>query len=222
MKYRISNVIQGICEKLRTFGLGWGLVVIAMGLLPGCQSPPTRATGSVGGVPADAFSTNLMRLQEGDVIRVAFENATNLNTTQTILLDGFITLPLIGKIKAAGETILDLEASLTALYKPQIRATEITVARVTSAAAYYVGGAVLRPGRLPLERPMTVLDAIFEAGGVDHARAKLTEVVILRIENNQRVRYQVNLKRALNGLDTDLFYLRPFDIIYVPEKTFNF
>jgi SLBB domain len=73
-----------------------------------------------------------------------------------------------------------------------------------------------------LDRPLTVLEAVMEAGGVDTTRAKLSEVVVLRIENNQRVKYHVDLKRALRGMELNLFYLRPFDIIYVPQKTFNF
>jgi hypothetical protein len=61
-----------------------------------------------------------------------------------------------------------------------------------------------------------------EAGGFDQSRARLTEVAVLRIENGQRVTFRFNLKRALQGKDNSLFYLKPFDIIYVPEKTFNF
>ena len=61
-----------------------------------------------------------------------------------------------------------------------------------------------------------------EAGGVDNTRAKLTGVTVLRIENGQRIARRVNLKRALDGKDPSLFYLKPYDIVYVPEKLINF
>ena len=176
-----------------------GLLIAVVGLLTACQSSAPQATGPVPDLQPDAASTNSMRLQEGDVIRVTFENATNLNTTQTILLDGMIAMPLIGQTKAAGKTIVELEATLTVLYESQIKATEITVARLSTSASYSVGGAVLRPGKMPLDRPITVLEAIMEAGGVISARAKLDDVVVLRIENNKRVKYRINLKRALKG-----------------------
>jgi len=196
------------------------LLLIVTGCLTACQSSSPQAARSWPGVPEDA--TNSMQLREGDVIRITFENATNLNAIQTIPLDGFITLQLIGQTKAAGKTTVELEAALTNLYAPQIKATEIQVSRISSAATYSIGGAVLKPGKIPLDRPLTVLEAVMEAGGVDQTRAKLSEVVVLRIEKNRRVKYQVNLKRALQGMEIDLFYLKPFDIIYVPHKTFNF
>lgn len=206
-------------EQRRTAWIVLLLLLIVSGFLTACQSSSPQATGSLPGVPEDAFSTNSIRLREGDVIRITFENVTNLNTTQTIPLDGFITLPLIQQIKAAGMTLVDLEATLTVQYRPHIKTSEIRVTRVSSSASYSIGGAVLRPGKYPLDRPLTVLEAVMEAGGVDQTRAKLSEVVVLRIENNQRVKYPINLKRALRGIELDLFYLRPFDVIYVPQKT---
>jgi polysaccharide biosynthesis/export protein len=197
------------------------MLVVTCGL-SACQSPYAPPTFPSNAAPEAAFLTNSIRLREGDVIRITFENATNLNTTQTIPLDGLISLPLIEQVKAAGMTLVELEATLTVLYEPQIKTSEIRVARVASSASYSVGGAVLKPGKLPLDRPMTVLEAVMEAGGVDHARAKLNDVVVFRIENNKRVHYRVNLKRALQGKEADLFYLKPFDVIFVPEKTFNF
>jgi polysaccharide export outer membrane protein len=209
-------------ERRRTALMHLLLLLIVTGCLTACQSSSPQAPGSLPGVSEDAFSTNSMRLREGDVIHITFENATNLNSVQTIPLDGFITLQLVGQTKAAGKTTVELEATLTNLYQSQIKATEIQVSRVSSAATYSIGGAVLKPGKFPLDRPLTVLEAVMEAGGVDTTRAKLSEVIVLRIENNQRVKHHVDLKRALQGKELNLFYLRAFDIIYVPQKTFNF
>jgi protein involved in polysaccharide export with SLBB domain len=133
-------------ERRRTALIDLLLLLIVSGCLTACQSSSPQAAGSLPGVPEDAFSTNSMRLREGDVIRIAFENATNLNSTQTIPLDGFITLQLVGQTKAAGKTTVELEATLTNLYQSQIKATEIQVTRVSSAATYSIGGAVLKPG----------------------------------------------------------------------------
>ena len=66
------------------------------------------------------------------------------------------------------------------------------------------------------------LRAVMEAGGVDNSRAKLSGATVLRVENGQRVSRRVNLKDALEGKDASLFYLKPFDIIYVPAKAINF
>jgi polysaccharide export outer membrane protein len=197
--------------------LGLLFLVLAMAALTACRSTSPSPT-----FPDLREGTNSIQLREGDVIRVTFENATNLNMTQTVPFDGIITFPLIEPIKVAGKTIVELESALTVLYESQIKTSEIKVARIASAASYSIGGAVLKPGKFPLDRPITVLEAVMEAGGVDHARAKLSEVIVLRIENQKPVNYPVNLKRALQGKENSLFYLKPFDIIFVPEKTFNF
>jgi polysaccharide export outer membrane protein len=83
-----------------------------------------------------------------------------------------------------------------------------------------VTGSVTHPGKLMAERPMSVLEAIMEAGGFDNAKANMRKVVVLRNEAGQLKRYSLDLKRVLDGKSKQLFYLRPGDIVYVPEKVF--
>ena len=162
-------------------------------------------------------------LREGDIIHIAFATSTNLNTTQRIQMDGNVSLQFVNNARAGGKTPLEFAQSLEKLYEAHLRGMEpITVSVISNAAAVYVTGAVLRPGRIPLERPVTVLDAVMEAGGVDNSRAKLSGVTVLRVENGQRVSRRVDLKKALEGKDTSLFYLKPYDIVYVPEKAISF
>jgi hypothetical protein len=60
------------------------------------------------------------------------------------------------------------------------------------------------------------------AGGFDPFRANLAEVLVLRLENGRQKTYRVNLKRILQGKNETPFYLKPFDIVQVATKTFNF
>jgi polysaccharide biosynthesis/export protein len=187
-----------------------------------CQAPsyPPQSSFNVLAASTPVMAGNL---QEGDVIQITFATSTNLNALQRIPLDGHISMQFVGRVKAAGMTPSQLTEVLEKLYQPQLRGAEtITVTIVSNAAAVYVTGAVLRPGKIPLDRPFTVLDAIMEAGGVNTSRAKLSGVTVLRIEDGKRITRRVNLKRALAGTDTSLFYLKPYDIVYVPEKVINF
>jgi protein involved in polysaccharide export with SLBB domain len=68
---------------------------------------------------------------------------------------------------------------------------------------------------------MTVLEAIMEAGGFDPNRAKLSEVTVIRNEKGKQTNYRVDLKKVIAGRDPNPFYVKPFDIIHVPVKTFN-
>jgi len=191
-------------------------------IIVGCQSPTIPSSSSLNVVDASVPSMPGV-LREGDIIQITFATSTNLNATQRIQMDGNVSLQFVNNVPAAGKTPLEFAQSLEKLYQAHLRGMEpITVSVISNAAAVYVTGAVLRPGRIPLERPLTVLDAVMEAGGIDNTRAKLSGVTVLRVENGRRVSRRVNLKSALEGKDSSLFYLKPFDIVYVPAKAINF
>jgi polysaccharide export outer membrane protein len=197
-------------------------LVALLFVIAGCQTPPIPSSSSLNVVDASVPSMPGV-LREGDVIQITFATSTNLNATQRIQMDGNVSLQFVNNVPAAGKTPLEFAQSLEKLYQAHLRGMEpITVSVISNAAAVYVTGAVLRPGRIPLERPLTVLDAVMEAGGIDNTRAKLSGVTVLRVENGQRVSRRVNLKSALEGKDSSLFYLKPFDIVYVPAKAINF
>ena len=120
------------------------------------------------------------------------------------------------------KTVLQLQDELTKLYQTEAKDDPITVKVLTPEAAVYVTGSVNKPGKIPLEHPMTVLEAIMEAGGSDPLEADLSDVLVLRVEKGQQRTYHFNVRRVLNGDDTTVFYLKPFDIVRVPTKIFNY
>jgi len=157
-------------------------------------------------------------LHEGDTLSVSFGGAPDLNTTAVIRRDGRITLKSLGEFKAAGLTPPQMEKELINLYGSQLQTKEVTVAVQSSAFPVYVTGAVLRPGKILSDRPMTALEAIMEAGGFDYGKANLKSIRVLRTQNGRTDHYNLNLKRVLQGQEQEQFALQPSDIIYVPEK----
>jgi polysaccharide export outer membrane protein len=184
---------------------------------------PAAMAGLVAGAGAgtELYSTNL--LHEGDVVDITFQYSTNFNALQRIALDGTLNLNSVGPVQAAGKTVIELQQSLTNAYKTLAKGDIITVNLVMSSlASVYVTGAVLKPGEVELRRPLTVIEAVMAAGGFDTTRARMTEVSVLRLENGQQLAYHVNLKRVLQGKEKTPFYVKPYDIIYVPPKIFNY
>lgn len=161
---------------------------------------------------------DLLVLHEGDTLSVTFGGAPDLNTVTTIRRDGRITLKSLGEFKAAGLTPPEMEKELIKLYGAQLQTKEVTVAVQSSAFPVYVTGAVLRPGKILSDRPLTALEALMEAGGPDYTKANLKAVRVLRTENGQTQHFEINLKEVLRGSKGDQFPLRPADILYVPEK----
>jgi len=166
------------------------------------------------------YSTNLV--QEGDVLAITFQYMTNFNSTQKVPLDGRISLDRVGQVKAAGSTVAGLEAKILSLYEPYVKQDYVTVRILSAATSVYITGAVVRPGKVPMEHPLTAMEGIMEAGGFDPFRANMSRVIVLRLESGEQRTYRLNLKRVLRGQDENPFYLKPFDIVHVPAKTFNF
>jgi hypothetical protein len=55
--------------------------------------------------------------------------------------------------------------------------------------------------------------------GVDHSRANLKEVTVIRRQAGREEQYfHLNLKRELRGEGSEPFYLQPSDIVFVREK----
>jgi polysaccharide export outer membrane protein len=180
----------------------------------GCQTQKPSPLPSA----SEPAVSDVIVLNEGDAVRVTFPGAPNLDTTQRIRRDGRVTLPLIGEFKAVGLTPKEMEAQLLELYGPQLQTKEVIVAVESSAFVVYVTGAVLRPGKILSDRPITALEAVMEAGGFNYTKANTKQVRIIRNEDGRSVHYTVNLKQVLAGQSDRTFSLKPSDIIYVPER----
>lgn len=190
--------------------------------LTGCQAPqgkfddirPTAAQAN-----SQQAKPDLITLHEGDTVRLSFPGAPNLNTDLVIRRDGMVTLPMgLGEFKAAGLTPPDMEKALLKLFAPQLQTKEVSVAVISAAFPVYVTGAVLRPGKVLSDRPLTALEAIMEAGGFDYTKANMKAVRIIRTVNGQTEHHTINLKGVLRGDASDSFKLLPADILYVPER----
>src|SRR6266404_2356427 len=213
---KMDRSIDRKCELLgRIANLVWAKAIVLAMLfgVTGCETPnfaepPAQATAKPESIV----------LHEGDVVRISFPGAPNLNAAQPIRRDGRIALQLIGEIQAAGMTPSALEKELVKLYGPQLQTKEVNVAVESSAFPIYVTGAVLRPGKITSDRPLTALEAIMEAGGFDYTKANLKSVRVIRHENDRTDHFKLNLKGVLQGEQSEQFNLKPSDIIYVPER----
>lgn len=192
------------------------ILAVAFTVLAGCDTTKPVFNQYSSLPPKDSKD---VVLKEADVLRIAFPDNDTLNTTQTIRVDGKITLPLIGEVVASGKTPADLQKDLIERYSSQlVSSKQITVSVQSSTFDVFVTGAVAKSGKIPCDHPITVLEAIMEAGGFDYDRANLKAVRIIRTENGKTYNYTVNLKGVVNGSQIDIFYLQRNDLVYVPSK----
>jgi polysaccharide biosynthesis/export protein len=216
---KLTNTSQPVRQTVRALTEAALLLLLLLGI-SGCHSPQAVGNLSSAEMPtpgAEAGKSEVIVLHEGDSVRISFPGAPNLNSVQQIRRDGRITLALIGEFQAAGLTPPAMEKELLKLYGPQLQTKEVNVAVESSAFPIYVTGAVLRPGRINADRPLTALEAVMEAG-IDYNRANLKSVRVIRNENGQTKHHTLNLKKILDGGTDDQFKLRPQDILFVPER----
>jgi protein involved in polysaccharide export with SLBB domain len=158
-------------------------------------------------------------LTAGDVVKLTFPGAPELNQSQTIQSDGKVNLPMIGEVDAAGRTLADLQQRLEVLYKPQLQNTTVTVTLESSVTLVTVGGAVKKPGKYVFDRPTTVLQAIMEAGGTDQF-GTLGKVSMIRLVNGQQFTQVLDLRPILHGQPTKPVYVHSGDVVLVAESAF--
>lgn len=178
--------------------------------------------------------------QPGDVIEVTVIEDPNLNRRVLIAPDGRISLPLAGSVRAAGRSVGQVTSSIrSALNRNFVTPPTVTVSLIALAPpplpeapppppepeeivlwTVYVVGEVRSPGpyTYEAEKPVTVLQALTLAGGLDSFAA----------------RNRIQIRRATGGTETlRLFdydaleneegfppseFLQDGDVILVPER----
>jgi protein involved in polysaccharide export with SLBB domain len=104
-------------------------------------------------------------LGSGDKIRVIVYGEDDLGGEFAVDGNGFVSLPLIGQIKAAGLAAPDLEMQIKAkLGDGYLNDPRVSV-EVTAYRPFYVIGQVNKPGEYAFVNGMTVLNAVALAGG---------------------------------------------------------
>jgi polysaccharide export outer membrane protein len=200
------------CKALRN----WFLALVGIILLlttPGCETTKYAEKPK-----SKTDQPTSITLVEGDVLKIIFPGAPNLDSTVKIRRDGKVTLPVIGEIPVVGMTPEELEKDLRVRYADQLVSKEVNVTVESSTFAVYVTGAVLRPGKIVTDRPITALEAIMESGGPDYTRANLKGVIISRKIKGRMEHFKVDIRSEINGQSSETFDLHPGDIIYIPEK----
>lgn len=191
-----------------------GCFFAALLLLPcaGCQTSSQT-------LPDQPVATTPVTLSPGDVIKLTFPAATDLNQSQKIRADGKVSLPLVGEVTAAGKKLLDFQNELTGLYKSQLRNSDVVVTLESGMATVVVSGYVSKPGKFSFDRPTTVFQAIMEAGGVSEY-GSLSNVHLVRIVNGEQHTQVLNIRSAMSGKTTKVNYVKDGDVIYVAHSLF--
>lgn len=141
----------------------------------------------------------------------------------TVRPDGFISMPLIGDLKAAGKTPADLSrearTALVKLVLDPVVSVVVTGVNALLADQIRVVGEVPKPQSVPYRQDMTLLDVMIQVGGITDFADGNNAVLIRGSEGGKR--YSIKLKDLLKRSNISAnVALLPGDIVMVPQGWF--
>lgn len=137
----------------------------------------------------------------------------------TVRNDGYATFPIIGEVKVFNKTIPENTAILNEKFHSVTEDIRIDLLLHESrGASVCVAGRVNRPGFYPILRPVTLLEAVALAGGIQDDADSGT-VVAIRRDGNKMHHRAVDITEILAGSpEAAHWYVSTNDIVYVSRS----
>jgi len=153
----------------------------------------------------------------GDVLEVSVWNEPEISKIVFVRLDGKISLPLVGDVKALGATPELLSRRIGTAISKFVASPSVTVTlKESHSRIYYVVGQIAQPGEYSLNTPVSILQAIARAGGFAEWAKKEKIMIVRRSDDHDRI-LKFDYEEFLNGKDRDNnINVMPGDTIVVP------
>lgn len=185
---------------------------------PGPNGNSTPAENGASHGPNGAPNIDNARYVIGpdDSLAITVWKEPTLSGTIPVRPDGMISIALIGDLKAAGRTPMQLADDITVKLKKYIQDPNVSVVVMADVSQrIFLIGEVGHVGPVPMTPGMTPLQAIASGGGLS-AFANSKKIYILRNEGGKQQKIPFNYKKALKGEDSQGVTLKPGDTIVVP------
>jgi polysaccharide biosynthesis/export protein len=197
------SVCSILKRTLRFVVLGTSIAIL-LGLA-GCTNP--SATSLEFAAVSTAPRTYVLR--PNDQIRVQVYNEPTISGDYKIDGSGAVSIPLAGRLRAAGLTAAQLERSIVQHVDGSILKDPHVNVQVSTYGPFFVRGEVKQPGQFPYAPGLTIGDAVAMAGGYTY-RANETAAF---------VRPSGGTLEVIRPLTTDV-PVSPGDNIRIPERYF--
>ncbi len=156
----------------------------------------------------------------GDEVKVIVYGQPDLTAEGQISARGTVVVPLLGSVYVAGKTTAEAAEFIAERYQ---QGNYLKDAQVNLLVTQYrsqvvaILGKVSRPGRLVLEGPTSLTQALAWAGGV--APNGSEQLILTRITQGRQERIEYDLQQLLNYEAGDFppVWLKDGDTIYVPN-----
>lgn len=154
-------------------------------------------------------------IQPGDQLNVQVFGQSSLSQTVTVLPDGSISYPLIGRLPLQGQTVSSATATISQRLSQYVRHPYVTIAIAQlGQPSVLVLGDVKTPGKYQLRSGARLTDAIAAAGGIADVNGDLPSA---RVSDSQGQVSTVSLQSLLHDGQVNLDKsVSEGDVVYVP------
>lgn len=196
-----------------------GLILILGFLVAACSGLPSSSEMP----PVSQLEPEPYEIGVGDTISIHVWRNPELSQSIVVRPDGFISMPLMGDVKAEGKQPETLASEVSNALGEFIRTPEVTVMVTNPLSKEFrnrvrITGQVASPQSVAFQPGMTVLDVVLLAGGVTDFAAD-SRAVLHRQINGEYQSYELDLEAILTDGDMLTNHgLQPGDVISVPRK----
>lgn len=191
----------------------FGLAITACSGLPPSETMP----------PSSELMVEPYEIGVGDTVSVHVWRNPELGQSIVVRPDGFISMPLMGDVKAEGKRPEELASEISESLGEYIRTPEVAVMVTNPLSKEFrnrvrVTGQVAAPQSVAFQPGMTVLDVVLMAGGVTDFAADSRAVLHRKIEGEYQS-FGLDLEAIFTDGDMSTNHsLQAGDVISVPRK----
>ena len=179
-------------------------------------------------IEAEEESDDSYRLYPRDSVTLSVYGEPDISTQLRLSGNGSINIPLLGNLNVGGLSLSEAEKKIAQAYvereifiDPQItlQVTEYSKKEIS------ILGQISSQGRIELPPEMaslSIIEAVSSAGGLSRiAKGDAVRVTRKNFETNEEEVFVVDVESMITGRSkTEVFFVIPGDIIFVPERLF--
>jgi polysaccharide export outer membrane protein len=180
--------------------------------------------GNYPALPAKVDSPALRyRIGPLDTLNIVVWRNPELSTPVTVRPDGFVSMPLVDDLRAAGKNPVELarevEKALGKLLRDPVVSVIVTGFQGVYSDQIRIVGEAAKPQAVPYRQDMTVLDVMIQVGGITDFADGNAAVLIRGAEGGKQ--YSMRLKDLLRRGDISAnAAMMPGDVIIIPQSWF--
>lgn len=171
-------------------------------------------------LPQDRLEISLYKDPDQNVLAQASELGQSIHKGGLLVnASGYVSLPLVGKVKVAGFTQSRAASLITHRYKKYINTPSVYLEVLNK--RLFVLGEVKNPGVVKIDKEkMTLFEALAFAGDVTDS-AQRTNIVVLSANTKGKMNIRHIDLTQFDGMNYSNMMLRPNDIVYVRPNSWK-